>query len=99
MAEAVVNAIVYPSVENSLEWIAARGKYDKEVEKTCSRPPEITDDTGLPVNAIKSWELKSGSLIVKAACGDKLSSPYIVNFGGDHAVRFTGPGGSEYDWE
>jgi hypothetical protein len=41
---------------------------------------------------------------VQAACSNKISSPYIVNFGGDHAVRFIGkkisnPDGVEDDWE
>jgi hypothetical protein len=102
MAEAELNAIAYPSVENALELLLTTKKFDEEVKKTCSQPPEITDDTGLPINTIKSWELNSGSIIVQAACGDKISSPYIVNFGGDHAVRFSGKKISNLDdddWE
>ncbi|MDR1149385.1 MAG: hypothetical protein LBK66_12220 [Spirochaetaceae bacterium] len=104
MAEAELNAIAYPSLENLYELLVATNRYNEEVEKTCSRVPEITDDTGLPINAIKSWELKSGSIIVQAACGGKLSSLYIVNFGGDHAVRFIGqkisnPDGNKDDWQ
>jgi hypothetical protein len=104
MAEAELNVIAYPSRENALELFVAAHKFDEEVKKTCLQPPEITDDTGLPINTIKSWELKSGSIIVKAACDSKLSSPYIVNFSGDHAVRFIGkkisnPDEGEDDWE
>jgi hypothetical protein len=104
MSEALLNVIAYPTLENAVELAVATDRYDKEVEKTCSRPPEITDVTGLPVNAINSWELNSGSIVVQAVCGDRPSSLHILNFGGDHAVRFTGkkisnPVGSEDDWE
>jgi hypothetical protein len=104
MAEVVLNVSIYPSLENAAELVIATSKFNEEVEKTCSQSPEVTDDMRIPINVIKSWELKSGSLIVKAACDDKFSSPYIVNFSGDHAVRFTGknisnPDESEDDWE
>ncbi|MDR1250160.1 MAG: hypothetical protein LBK63_12775 [Treponema sp.] len=104
MAEAELNVIIYPSLENAAELLVATNRYNEEVEKTCSRSPEITDDTGLPINAIKSWELKSGSIVVQAVCGNRRSSLYIVNFGGDHAVRFTGknisnPAEGEDDWK
>jgi hypothetical protein len=104
MAEALLNISLYPTPENWIELAVATSKFDEEVKKTCSRSPELTDDTGLPISKITSWELNSGSLIVKATCGNKISSPYIVNFSGDHAVRFTGknitnPDENEDDWE
>ncbi|MDR3123535.1 MAG: hypothetical protein LBU16_07140 [Treponema sp.] len=97
LAEAELNAVRFPPSENALELIVANEKFNEEVTKTCGQAPEITDDTGLPVNAIKSWELKSGSIIVRATCGGKPSSPYVVNFGGDHTIRFTG--GKDGEWE
>jgi hypothetical protein len=90
MGEAQLNYMAYPSSENALELFVATQKFNEEIEKTRLQSPEIRDDTGLPVNAIKSWELKSGSIIVQADCGNKISAPYIVNFGGEHAVRFSG---------
>ncbi|MDR1232203.1 MAG: hypothetical protein LBK61_12495 [Spirochaetaceae bacterium] len=104
MMEAEFNALINPSLETVAVWLIAMAEYDEEVEKTCSRTPEIADNSGLPINAIKSWELNSGSILMKAACGDKLSSPHIVNFGGDLTVRFTGngmthSGEDDYDWE
>jgi hypothetical protein len=99
MTEAELNVIAYPSPENALELVVATNRYNEEVEKTCSQSPEITDDTRLPINAIKSWELKSGSIVVQAACGSKLSSLYVLNFGGDHAVRFTGKHISDPVWD
>jgi hypothetical protein len=102
MAEAEFKALTNPSIDTIAEWAAAMIRYNEEIDKVCSQSPEIKDDTGLPINAIKSWEIKSGSIIVKAACGDKLSSPHILNFGGDHAIRFTGQemtNEGDYDWE
>jgi hypothetical protein len=104
MADAEFNVLIAPSRENVAQWLDAMERYDEEVEKTCLLPPEVTDTTGIAVNEIKSWELKSGSILVKAICDKGISSPYVVNFGGDHAVRFIGqqisnPDGDKYDWE
>jgi hypothetical protein len=98
MVEAQLNVAAFPSFENLAELAVATNRYNEEVDNTCSRPPEIMDDTGLPVNAIKSWELNSGSIILQAVCGSNPSSRYILNFGGDHAVRFTGKHISNPNW-
>jgi hypothetical protein len=62
MAEAELNVMLYPSPENVFELLAATKKFDEEIEKIRLQSPEIKDDTGLPINMIKSWELKSGSI-------------------------------------
>jgi hypothetical protein len=102
MADAELDLLCEPSVETALAFSVAVTKYEKEVEKTCARSPEIADKTGIAVHEIKSWELNSGSILVRADCGGRDSSPYVVNFGGDHAVRFIGQNISDEngdDWE